>query len=113
MTPHVQQIKEPVFTSSREVVAYYTSLIDELTPQLQEDTFNDSQSQRLEIAHLRRQFVKDLENFAPNRVDEYFNEKMANAESDQEYFQLSNAYETILLAELANIKKKLHTLRTA
>lgn len=113
MMPHVRETLEPLFTSSREVVAYYTSLIDELTPQLQDDTLNDNQSPRLEIAHLRRQFVKDLENFAPNRVDEYFNEKMANAKSDQEYFQLSNAYETILLAELANIKKKLYILRTA
>ena len=109
---HLRQTRKPVFTSSREVIAYYTRLIDELTPQLEGITPDNHEAVRTEISHLRHQLVRQLKNFAHNQVDEYFNEMMANAKSDQEYFRLSNAYETILLAQLTNIKRKLHALRT-
>lgn len=109
---YLHRTHKPVFTSGREVIAYYTRLIDELIPQLQHVTPDDEQTLQIEIANLRQQLVRQLKNFSLDRVDEYFGEMMANAKSDQEYYHLSNAYETILLAELSRIKEKLHTLRT-
>lgn len=102
-----------IFTSGREVISHYTTLIGKLTPQLQGTKLNDCQRVRAEIADLRRQLVEHLKNFGHNQVDEYFNESMANAESDQELYDLSNAYETILLAEMKRIKEKLYALRVS
>lgn len=108
---YLRQNGNLVFTSSREVITHYTALIDELTPQLQGITADDYQAIRVEIADLRRQLVDQMKNFGYSHVDEYFSESMANAESNQEYYKLSNAYEAILVAELSRIKEKLHTLR--
>lgn len=109
---YLRQTGELIFTSSREVVVHYTTLIDELTPQLRGITSDDYQAIRAEIADLRRQLVEHLRNFGYTNVDEYFNEAMVSAESNQEYFSLSNAYETVLMAELTRIKENLHALRT-
>ena len=109
---YLRQNGQHIFLSGREVITYYTTLIDKLTPQLQGNTLDDYQAVRAEIADLRRQMVDQLKNFGYNQLDEYFNESMANAESDQELYQLSNAYEDILLAELKRVKEKLHSLRT-
>lgn len=102
-----------IFTSGREVIIHYTTLISKLTPQLQGVNVQDYQDIRAEIAGLRRQLVEHLKNFGHNQVDEYFNESMANAESDQELYDLSNAYENILLAEMKRIKEKLYALRVS
>jgi hypothetical protein len=74
---------------------------------------HDCQAIGVEITDLRRQLADDLKNFGHNQVDDYFKESMANAESDQEFYDLSNAYETILLAELRRVKEKLHVLRVS
>ena len=109
---YVRENGQHIFLSGREVITYYTTLIDKLTPQLQGITQDDYQAIRTEITELRRQMIDQLKNFGHNQVDEYFNNSMANAESDQEFYDLSNAYENILLAELKRIKEKLHSLRT-
>ncbi len=110
--PYLRQNKTLIFTSSKEVITYYTTLIDELVPQLQGITQADYQVIKAEITDLRRELSKQLKNFGHNRVDEYFNEAMVSAESDQELYALSNAYETVLMAELKRIKGALHVLRT-
>ena len=110
--PYLRQNRDLVFTSSREVIAYYGTLIDQLIPQLEGVTLDGYQAIRTEIADLRQDLVDQLKNFGHSQVDGYFNEAMATAESDQEYNDLSNAYEDLLLAELKRIKEKLHALRT-
>ena len=111
--PYLRQNKDLVFTSGREVIAYYGALIDQLISQLQGVTSQDDyQSIRTEIADFRQDLVNQLKNFGHSQVDEYFGQAMATAESHQEYHDLSNAYEELLLAELKRIKEKLHALRT-
>lgn len=100
-----------VFTSSREVIIHYTNLIDELIPQLQGITVDEYKAIQAEIDELRQQLVDHLKNFGHSQVDDYFNESMANAESDQELYALSNAYEDLLTAKLKGIKEKLKALR--
>lgn len=102
-----------IFVSGREVITHYTTLIDQLTQQSPGVFPHDYQAVRAEIADLRQQLVDHLKNFGHNQVDEYFRESMANAESDQELYDLSNAYESILLAELRRVKEKLHALRVS
>ncbi|WP_460906352.1 hypothetical protein [Spirosoma areae] len=94
------------------MITYYTDLINKLIPQLQEITQNDYQAIQTEIADLRHELSKQLKNFGHNRINEYFNEAMEHAESDQELYALSNAYETMLIVELQRIKGALHDLRT-
>jgi hypothetical protein len=53
-----------------------------------------------------------LKNFGHNRVEEYFTQAMEHAESDQEMYALSNAYEQLLAVELKRIREALQTLRT-
>lgn len=101
-----------VFTSSQEVISYYITLIDELKPQLKDITQDNYQATRGELATLRQELMEHLRNFGHHQVDAYFQEAIASAESNQEYYGLSNAYETILLDELARIKEKLQVLRT-
>lgn len=102
-----------VFTSAREVIIYYANLIDELTPQLKGITVDEYKAVQAEIDGLRQQLVDHLKDFGHSRVDEYFNGTMANAESDQELYELSNAYEDLLTAELRGIKEKLKALRVS
>lgn len=54
--------------------------------------------------------VDHLKDFEHSRVDEHFNRTMANAESDQKLYELSNAYEDLLIAQLRSIKEKLKAL---
>jgi hypothetical protein len=102
-----------MFTSSAEVLTYYTALIDQLIPHLQDITEDGYQSVQAEIADLRHELVNQLKNFGHSHVDVYFDEAMASAESDKELYQLSNAYEEILLANLNHLKEKLQHLRTS
>ena len=102
-----------VFTSAREVVIYYTNLIDELIPRLQGLMVDEYKAIQAEIDDLRQQLVDHLKDFGHSRVDEYFNTTMATAESDQELYDLSNAYEDLLTAELTGIKEKLRALRVS
>lgn len=108
---YLHQNGDMVFTSAREVIIHYTDLIDALTPQLKGITVDKYKAIQAEIADLRQQLAKHLKNFGHGRVDEYFNEAMANAESDQELYELSNAYEDLLTAQLKDIKEKLRALR--
>ena len=110
--PYLHVDNTLIFTSSGEVITYYTTLIDELASQLQGITKDDYQLIRVEIADLRRQLVKQLKNFGHDRLDEYFHEAMQHAESDQELYALSNAYESNLITELQRIKAALYILRT-
>ena len=110
--PFVRQNGTLIFTSSRDVVIHYATLIDRLTPQLWSFTQKEDQAVRAEIAHLRQQLADQLKNFGHGQVGEYFREAMTNSESDQECYTLSNAYEAILLAELRYIKDELYALRT-
>lgn len=102
---------ERIFTSSGEVISYYSALIDKLTPKLKGITEDDYKTIRAEITDLRQELAGQLKNFGYHQADDYFNEAMANAESTQEYYELSNAYETLLLAQLTRIREKLHSLR--
>ena len=110
--PYLHRNNKLIFASSREVVTYYTGLIDQLTPQLQGVTLDDYQAVRSQIVELRRELIEQLKNFGHSQVDEYFKETMTNAETGQELYELSNAYEALLLAELNRIKVLLYTLRT-
>jgi hypothetical protein len=101
-----------MFTSSGEVLTYYTGLIDQLVPQLKGISLDTCRAIQLEIDDLRQELVSHLKNFGHTHVDVYFNEAMANAESDKEYYKLSNAYEDILLEKLKRLKAKLQVLRT-
>lgn len=101
-----------IFTSSREVITYYTDLIEQLAPQLQGITIDEYQAIRAEISDLRKELVNQLKNFDHRQVDVYFTDAMASAESELELYALSNAYEALLIGELRRIKKKLHLLRT-
>jgi protein subunit release factor A len=101
-----------MFTSSAEVLTYYTTLIDQLIPKLHGITEDGYQTVQSEIADLRQELVNELKNFGHSKVDVYFNEAMATAESDKELNHLSNAYEEILLAKLVRLKEKLQNLRT-
>ena len=109
---NLRQTGRPIFTSSRDVVIYYTTLIDGLIPQLRDITCDDYQTIQADIADLRRELAEQIKNFGHDYVNDYFNEAMASAESDQEYYKLSNAYETILRTELTRIKEQLHILKT-
>ncbi|GAB3222332.1 hypothetical protein [Spirosoma arcticum] len=110
---YLRQNGKLIFTSGREVITHYTTLIEMLTQQLQRMSPHDCQAIGAEISDLRRQLADNLKNFGCNQVDEYFRESMANAESDQEFYELSNAYEAILVAELKCVKEKLHALRVS
>lgn len=111
--PYLRENGKLIFTSGREVINYYTTRIEMLTQQLQRMSSNDYQIIESEITDLRRQLADELKNFGHDQVDEYFERSMANAKSDQEFYELSNAYETILLAELRRVKEKLHALRVS
>jgi hypothetical protein len=108
----LRQDGELVFASAGEVFTYYLALIDELTPQLNGVAQADFQAIRSELANLRRDLARHLKHFGHNQVDDYFEQAMESSESEQEYYDLSNAYETILQAEIARLKAKLHRLRT-
>ena len=95
------------------MISYYTTLIDEFSPQLQRITVDKCKAVQTEIANLRRQLADQLKNFGPDRVDEHFNETMANAESDRELYELSNAYEDPLMAPLKGVKEKIKALRVS
>ena len=110
--PYLRGNGKLIFISCRDVVVHYTDLINEHTPQLQETTVDDYQGVRAEINCLRKEMSEQLKNFGSNQVDGYFTQAMVSAESDQELYALSNAYETLLLAELKRLKEILHTLRT-
>ena len=110
--PYLRHDKTLSFTSGRDVITYYTTLINELVVQLQGITPDDYQTIRAEIEDMRRKLSEELKNFGHDRVDEYFAEAMAHAESDQELYALSNAYETRLRSELLRIKEALHMIRT-
>ena len=110
---YLRQNGKLIFTSGREVITHYTTLIDALSQQLHRASAPDCRVIRAEITDLRQQLADQLKNFGCNQVDEYFRESMANAESDQELYELSNAYEALLLAELKRVKEKLHALRVS
>lgn len=110
---YLRQNGKLIFTSGRDVIAHYTLLIDQLNQTQLSIEHRDYQAVRAEIADLRQQLVDQLKNFGHRYVDEYFSESMVNAESDQELYDLSNAYEAILLAELRRVKEKLHALRVS
>lgn len=110
---YLRQNGKLIFTSGRDVIAHYTLLIDQINQTRLGADSQDYQAVRAEIAELRQQLVDQLKNFGHRHVDDYFNESMANAESDQELYDLSNAYEAILLAELRRVKEKLHALRVS
>ena len=101
-----------VFTSSEEVILHYTTLIDELVPQLQGITKDNYGGIRADIADLRRQLSKQLKNFGHDHLDGYFSEAIEQAESDPELYALSNAYESSLTSELQRLREVLYRLQT-
>lgn len=110
--PYPHTDKSLVFVSSEEVISHFTKLIDDLIPKLQGITKDDYQAIKTEIAELRQQLSIQLKNFGNNRVDEYFTQALEQAESDQEMYALSNAYEQLLTIDLKRIREALHVLRT-
>lgn len=109
---YVRHSGQLIFTSSQDVIRYYTEAIGKFVTLQVDNTQSDSLLAQNETTSLRRQLVDQLKNFKPGKVDGYFRELMASAESDSEYYRLSHAYEALLMAELQAIKKKLHLLRT-
>ena len=110
--PYLHLDNTLIFTSSEEVITHYTTLIDALVPRLRGITKDDYQAIRAELAELRLHLAKQLKNFGHDRLDEYFREAIEHAESDQELYALSNAYESTLIPQLQRIKEALHWLRT-
>lgn len=111
--PYLRGNGKLIFISCRDVVVHYTNLIKEHTSQLQETSVDDYQGVRTEIISLRKEMTEQLKNFGSKQVEAYFIPAMVSAESDQELYALSNAYEIRLLAELKRLKEILHTLRTS
>lgn len=109
---YLRQDKTLIFISTGEIITYYTTLIDELIPKLQEITQDNYQVVRAEIAGLRQELRRHLKDFSPSQMNEYFTEAMEHAESEPELYALSNAYENLLTAQLRRIKEALYTLRT-
>ncbi|WP_020606014.1 hypothetical protein [Spirosoma spitsbergense] len=110
--PFLRHDQTLVFTSPREVITHYTTLIEELRTQLRKSTDDEHKTIRAELADQRQQLADHLKPFSPSQVDGYFTGAMQGAESDPELYALSHAYEAILVAEQTRIKVVLHWLRT-
>lgn len=112
MNADVQSKAGPLAPLNGPITGQLTRSIDQHVFQSLVALLNKYRTNPNELDELYGAVSNHLKKLGCTDLDTYFNQALAHAESDQALYRISDAYETILLAELSRIKKALHVLRT-